>query len=50
MTADPVDPALLAQALATLARNPWVLAYIAGIATGWSFARRATRYMIGGRL
>ena len=50
MSADPVDPALLVQTLAMFARNPWVLAYIAGIATGWSFARRATRYMIGGRL
>jgi hypothetical protein len=50
MSADPVDPSLLFQAIGEFARNPWVLAYIAGIATGWSFARRATRYMIGGRL
>jgi hypothetical protein len=29
--------------------NPWVLAYVAGIWTGWTAARRSTRYMLGGR-
>jgi hypothetical protein len=48
MTADPVDPALTVQALSTLA--PWAFVFLAGIVTGWNFARRATRYMIGGRL
>lgn len=50
MTPDPVDPALTIQAVAALARNPWVIAYLAGIATGWKLARRSTRYMLGGRL
>jgi hypothetical protein len=26
------------------------LVYGAGFATGWTFARRATRYMLGGKL
>lgn len=34
----------------SIAGNPWVLAYLLGIVTGWTAARRATRYMIGGRL
>jgi hypothetical protein len=33
-----------------LTHNPWVLAYVAGVVTGWSLARRSTRYMLGGRL
>lgn len=32
-----------------LAGNPWVLAYLAGLWTGWTTARRTTRYMLGGR-
>ena len=32
-----------------LASNPWIVAYLAGVATGWTAARRATRYMLGGR-
>lgn len=32
-----------------LAANPWLLAYAAGCVTGWTMARRATRYMLGGR-
>jgi hypothetical protein len=50
MSADPVDPALTIQAVNALIHNPWVIAYIAGIATGWKLARRSTRYMLGGRL
>ena len=33
-----------------LIRNPWVIAYGAGVLTGWHLARRSTRYMLGGRL
>lgn len=29
--------------------NPWVLAYLAGLYTGWQSARRTTRYMLGGK-
>jgi hypothetical protein len=32
-----------------LAANPWMLAYAAGCITGWGAARRATRYMLGGK-
>ena len=32
-----------------LLTNPWLLAYLAGILTGWGAARRATAYMLGGR-
>ena len=35
--------------LHTLAASPWLLAYAAGCLTGWTAARRATRYMLGGR-
>jgi hypothetical protein len=49
MNADPVDPALVLQAINALVRNPWVWTYVAGIATGWNLARRSTRYMLGGR-
>jgi hypothetical protein len=50
MTTDPVDPMLTVQAVSALARNPWVWCYLAGIATGWNLARRASRYMLGGRI
>lgn len=50
MTPDPVDPALTIQAVNALAHNPWVIAYLAGIVTGWTAARRSIRYMLGGRL
>ena len=50
MSPDPVDPSLVLQAISELARNPWVWAYLMGIATGWKLARRSTRYMLGGRL
>lgn len=36
--------------LAYLAHSPYALAYVAGCASGWLAARRATRYMLGGRL
>lgn len=49
MTPDPVDPVLVGQALGELARNPWFIAYVAGVLTGWKLARHATRYMLGGR-
>ena len=39
-------PAMLDQ----LRANPWLAAYLAGIVTGWTLARRSTRYMLGGRL
>lgn len=32
-----------------LAANPWILAYAAGCWTGWTLARKATKYMLGGR-
>jgi hypothetical protein len=32
-----------------LAHAPLLLAYLAGILTGWGAARRVTRYMLGGR-
>jgi hypothetical protein len=38
------------EALAALLANPWVAAYALGCLTGWAAARRATRYMLGGRL
>ena len=50
MSPDPVDPSLTIQALSEMLRSPILWGYVAGIATGWSFARRATRYMLGGRL
>lgn len=34
----------------TLWASPVVLAYLAGCLTGWRAARRATHYMLGGRL
>jgi hypothetical protein len=37
-------------AIAHLAQNPWVIAYAAGVVCGWQWARRSTRYMLGGRL
>ena len=33
---------------ATLAGGAFVLAYLAGIMTGWGLARRFTGYMLGG--
>ena len=39
----------MTDALHYLASNPWTLAYAAGCLTGWTAARRATRYMLGGR-
>jgi hypothetical protein len=33
-----------------MASNPWLLAYGLGVISGWTMARRATRYMLGGRL
>jgi len=31
-----------------LLTNPLILAYLAGILTGWGAARRTTKYMLGG--
>jgi hypothetical protein len=31
-----------------LVTNPWVLAYVLGIVTGWNLSRRTTRYLLGG--
>jgi hypothetical protein len=28
--------------------NPWIIAYAAGVLSGWTAARRTTRYMLGG--
>lgn len=39
----------LAHLISLGAANPWLLAYAAGCWTGWAAARRATRYMLGGR-
>lgn len=39
----------LADLVRQFAENPWVLAYFAGVVTGWHLARRSTRYMIGGK-
>ena len=36
-------------AWAYLSANPYLLAYVAGCLTGWTAARRTTRYMLGGR-
>jgi hypothetical protein len=44
------DPSPFAVWLAELIHNPWVIAYVAGVLTGWHLARRSTRYMLGGRL
>jgi hypothetical protein len=32
-----------------LAANPLVWAYLAGVWSGWTAARRTTRYMLGGK-
>jgi hypothetical protein len=40
----------LHQLFAEISANPFAVAYIAGVLTGWHFARRSTRYMLGGRL
>jgi hypothetical protein len=33
----------------SLTHNPFLLAYLAGLASGFTLARRLTRYMLGGR-
>lgn len=35
--------------LHTLLANPWVLAYLAGLITGWQAARKSVAYMLGFR-
>lgn len=42
-----LDHGTLSAWLDHIAANPWVLAYAAGVLTGWTAARRATRYMLG---
>lgn len=38
-----------ADVFSRLVANPWLLAYAAGIVTGWNLSRHVTRYMLGGR-
>jgi hypothetical protein len=42
------EPNVIADLIGQLTHNPWIVAYVAGVLTGWHLARRSTRYMLGG--
>ena len=49
MIPDPIDPGLTVEALGQVIHSPYALAYLAGLMSGWTLARRLARLALGVR-